>query len=446
MPNNTVYTLNIVNAVIRSSPVLMRDLGGPLNATSINQLAALPYESLNEFVGAIMKVVKSYAYTTIFERADNPFAPFFREKLEAGFTVEDMYIKLFAGHDFDYTGADALKRHKPDVVDMFYSVNFEKEYDISVSLEQAKTAFLTVSGVEQFMAQQYNALYSSAERDIWKECLNIFGEVYANGDYHNISASALSSDTNIKAFLETLKNTISGFRFLSTTYNPLSTEVKTRPEDILVIMPANVKNKVDVQTLAGAFNLDKIEVENQIITVPSENGFGAKLASEGTLALVVDKNFFRIFPQTFDALSQLNASGFFTNTHLLSRWIFSYGRFYNIARIYDESVFYNTELDNKTADEVNFVYSPVMNKVNTLSPYHEATAIESAEVTISMNTAVETEAAATAFKCKIVYANGDDTGIEVRKTVPSGIGGYRCVFKYDQPAASVVAVIEDDPA
>lgn len=350
MSKNSVYTLNIVNSAIQSSPVLMRELGGDLDESTIARLASLPYEALNEFVGAIMKVVKSYAYTTIFERADNPFAPFFREKLEAGFTVEDMYIKLFDGHDFDYTGAAALQRHKPDVVDMFYSVNFEKEYDISVSLEQAKTAFLTLSGVEQFMAQQYNSLYSSAERDIWRECLNIFGEVYTNGDYTETGVSALSSEANIKAFLETLKNTISGFQFLGTSYNPLATEVKTRPEDVLVVMPANVVNKVDVQTLAGAFNLDKIEIRNQIITVPATSGFGAKMASEGTLAIVVDKNFFRIYPQTFDALSQLNASGFFTNTHLLSRWIFSYGRFYNVARIYDSSATYalTTDLKNYT--------------------------------------------------------------------------------------------------
>ena len=431
-------TLKIVNETIKSSPALTRELGGPLTADNVSRLASLSYEGLNEFIGAILKVVKTYAYTTIFERIDNPFAPFFKEKLEAGFTVEDLYIKLFDGHDFDYTGADALKRHKPDVVDLFYSINFEKEYDISVSLEQSRTAFLSLSGIEQFMAQQYNSLFSSAERDIWKKCLEIFGDVYANGDYYNISASALSSDANIKSFLETLKNTISGFQFLGSTYNPLSTDVKTRPEDVLIIMPANVKNKIDVQILAGAFNLDKIEVRNQIITVPASSAFGAKLASEGTLAIVVDKNFFRIYPQTFDTLAQLNASGFFTNTHLLSRWIFSYGRFYNIARIYDASATYHFEIDNKTADSVNYVISaPTV----ATSPYHEGDYAENAIILVA-KVGFETEAAAKLFKATVTDGAGNIIATP-ENTVTQALGGYVSAFEFNQYATDTVMIIED---
>lgn len=422
---NNLITLDVVNTIINKSPVLMRELGGELTEDTISQLAALPYEALNEFVGAIMKLTRSYAYTTIFERANNPFAMFFREKLETGFTIEDLYVKLFDGHDFDYKGENALKRFKPDVASFFYSINFEKEYDISVSLEQSRTAFLSLNGIEQFMASQYNSMYSSAERDIWKQCLEIPSTVYLNGDYVSEGVGALETDADVKNFLETLKNKISEFQFLGNTNNPLKTDVITKPEDVLVILPAWVMNKVDVQTLAGAFNLDKIEIKNQIITVPSDSGFGALMSSRSTLAVIVDRNFFRIFPQTFDALSQLNASGFFTNTHLLSRWIFTYGRFYNIARIYDDE----TPLFNVSADIAPIVYNASNSALNVT----EGPVAEGSTVRVAFGSNIGD---VSTLKARFKYNNGEYEPNELEMTNTGGSLAPVIEITFDMPAAS----------
>lgn len=434
---NNLLTLEIVNTIINKSPVLMRELGGELTAENISRLAAMPYEALNEFVGAIMKITRSYAYTTIFDRANNPFAMFFREKLEAGFTVEDLYVKLFDGHDFDYEGNNALKRFKPNVESFYYSINFEKEYDISVSLEQSRTAFLTLTGIEQFMASQYQSMYSSAERDIWKQCLEIPSTVYLNGDYVSEGTAALDSDADIKDFLEKLKNKISEFQFLGSANNPLKTDIITRPEDVLVILPAWVANKIDVQTLSGAFNLDKIEIKNQIISVPSDSGFGGLMSSRSTLAVIVDRNFFRIFPQTFDALSQLNGSGFFTDTHLLSRWIFSYGRFYNIARIYDQETALFTvtgKLKNITAG------APGGLNLTPDGPYAEGANIKATlpYVVSVNNNVVPTE---NNIKVYLEYADGSRKNVDF--TVGSeAAGAYPISANFDMVAANVILVVE----
>ena len=54
-------------------------------------------------------------------------------------------------------------------------------------------------------------------------------------------------------------------KFVNTTFNSISLKRRTREEDIYILMPYQLRNRIDVNDLAGVFNLDKAEIKGKII-------------------------------------------------------------------------------------------------------------------------------------------------------------------------------------
>jgi len=104
---------------------------------------------------------------------------------------------------------------------------------------------------------------------------------------------------------------------------------RSRPEDILIITKPDVLETINVDYLAGVFNLSKGEITGRIIEVPDDYGFGSYDINKNWLAIVLDKRFFRIYPTLYEGSSILNPASLVTNTFLTTEWVFSYGTFFN---------------------------------------------------------------------------------------------------------------------
>lgn len=313
-----------------------------IDQTNLHELSLLPPETLNEFIGVLTKIVKQYVYDTTFDESDNPFAAFFQEKLPVGGSVEDLYVDLITGDipAWDDDGSVALSRKKPTVQELYHNHNYEMQYKVSTSFVQARTAFLTEGGVNSLLNRIKGTMNSSAQYDLYLQCLELLSTAITNGAMKEKTGYNLDTEAGIKTFLKDLKLVVKDFKFMNSKYNYYGYTTKTPAEDIIIITKPKYLVKIDVDYLAGVFNLDKAELKGRIIEVPDDYGFG-QFDREGSdkeiIAVVMDKRMFRIFPEVFEGGAIYNPASLVTNSFLTLCYIFSYGLFFNAVYFTAES-------------------------------------------------------------------------------------------------------------
>lgn len=306
-----------------------------INKENLRDLTLQPPEVLDKFVNVLAKIVRQYIYDTTFDRNDNPFADLYREKLEVGMSVEDLYVDLITGSvpAWDDDGSVALSRVKPNVTALYHTQNYEMQYKVSESYAQMKEAFLSMGTLDSMKNRILGTLKSSSEYDLYLETLELISTSVMKGAMNIIKAPSYLSSSTIPTFLKLLKDTVDDMQMMGNKYNYYGFTTKTKPEDLIIITKPKYLNTIDVDYLAGVFNLSKAEITDKIIKVPNDYGFGIldREYPDCIYAIICDKRMFRIFPTLHEGGSIYNPAGLFTNVFLTLQYIFSFGLFFNCA-------------------------------------------------------------------------------------------------------------------
>lgn len=225
----------------------------------------------NQFLGALVNrialvIVASKAYK-------NPWSFTKRGTMEAGETIEEIYVNLAKVENFDPGTttnsllADLFGKRKPDVQAAFHSMNFQKKYPVTVSQDQLVTAFTSMEGVSNLIEYIVQSLYTAFEYDEFLMLKFMLYRLALDGKINATTISALSSEANAKAAVKTVKSISNEMTFLKTGYNMAGVYTHTPKEDQMVIIDTDVDATLDVDVLASAFNIDKVKFEGQRILV-----------------------------------------------------------------------------------------------------------------------------------------------------------------------------------
>ena len=389
-------TYNLLNAV--RSALRWEDRIPEINKDTLHNLTTLAPDEMNAFINVMVKVVKQEIYSTTFNREDNPFADFFREMLPAGYAIEDLYVDLIAGAvpAWNDDGSFALSRKKPKVSAIYHKQNYEMQYKVSTSYPQIKSAFLSVEGIDNLLATINATLYSSCEYDLYLQCIELLSTAYHNGAIIPQYGVDISTEAGIKAFLKRIKNAVKEFGFMNTEYNGMKYATRSNKNDVVVIVRSDVRDTLDVDYLAGAYNLSKVELESRIIEVPKNYGFGSYSTEANPIyAMVIDKRFMKVIPTLYEGSAIMNPASLVTNTFLTTAWVFSYACFINAVAF-----------------------------VGGEAPSHNVTVATSAPVTVDKATAKfgdELTVTATADVAKpVFYTSPDGFDVVIVETLANG--------------------------
>ena len=312
-----------------------------INQDNLANLSQLPPTQLNDFIGVIAKIVKQYVYDTTFDSLDNPFAEFYQEKLPVGASVEDLYVDLITGDvpKWDDDGSYALSRKLPTVAELYHNENYEMQYKVSTSFAQMKSAFLTEGGVNSLINRIKGTLNSSAQYDLFLECLRLLATAFNHGAYTYRIGFGYETNAQIQTLLRDIKNTVKDFTFMNNRYNYFGFNTKAKESDIVIITKPDVVSHIDVDYLAGVFNMSKAEIKDRIIYIPDGYGFDGfintlTIDSNATdvinpFMIIMDKRMLRIFPTLMEGGSMYNPASLVDNTFLTLMYIFSYSLFMN---------------------------------------------------------------------------------------------------------------------
>ena len=242
--------------------------------------------------------------------AKNPLSAFDKGTLENGDTIEEAVIKLVEATAYDSTGAGALSRDTREKMAVRYFKNWQRHvYKTSVDFSKLRKILIGEKGAQDEAQKLVSILGQSAINDRYqslKALLHWGTQELTTGQGDSPLVHIGTDQTTIKGLLKALKNAINGMTFVNTTYNSAGLNRATNLEDIMVVMPYTLKNAIDVDELAGVFNLSKDELKARIIVTDSTD----------REVFIVDRNAILKFNRLYEMADQKNADGLFWNYFL----------------------------------------------------------------------------------------------------------------------------------
>lgn len=325
-------TADVVNAILNSGSEQMRaipvraDLNTP---DSMRQIGGyiMQYQALqNEFVSALVnRIVKVLVSSKLYQ---NPWSMFKRGYLEFGETIEEIFVNIAKAHDYNPAVAEKewMKREFPDVLSAFHYVNYEKFYKATIQQGDLRKAFLSWDGVNDLIARIVDSLYSGANRDEFLTMKYMIARNILDGYFYGVPQGTTPQET-----VELVQGYTNLLPFGDTAYNPAGVFTYTMPEDLFIIVNARYLAKLNVEVLAMAFNMDKVEFMGHVIAVDSfgsldlprlnellgsQPGYVAPTTDELQLldninVVMVDRNYWMVYDYLNEFREDYNGEGLY---------------------------------------------------------------------------------------------------------------------------------------
>ena len=259
----------------------------------------------------------------------NPLAVFDKMPVDNGDTIEQAVVKLVDANAYDPTGANALTRDTAVKVAVRYFNNWERHnYKTTIDYSEIRKVLTTGLGAEEVADKIVSALSKSRIHDKFTSLKALLAWGRTAGSYDPSTAVIQSSTTipalsgggiNAKAIIKAIKNTIKGFTFVSTDYNVPALKQSSDVDDIYIVMSYKMKTALDVDELAGVFNLEKDKIDAKIIEIDADDNY----------IYVLDERAILDFTRLYEMVNQLNADGLFWNYFLHVSDLFAISPLFN---------------------------------------------------------------------------------------------------------------------
>ena len=264
---------------------------------------------LNEFIGLLKKVVYTAVYTKTF---NNPLAQLEGERMPLGNFVEDVYINPAKSHLFDVNNfAALLTKFEAEMAVQYLPVNYDLQFAVTITREKIRTAFTSWQTLESLITGMIQSLSNGAFLSRYTATKSLLTGAYKGNNVQYQVISDVTDEQSAKALIRQMRSAFSKFQIPSTKYNAwekvkgdrMSLQTWSNPEDIVVLISADVESLVDVEVLAAAFNMNKADFLGRVIVVDDFNIYN----QDGTLsvdgsnikAAIMDKSWFKIKTQDF---------------------------------------------------------------------------------------------------------------------------------------------------
>ena len=345
-----IDNVTFVKALTTATSQEFKDRIGATTQANIKKIGETitTYPTLkNEFINVLTnQVSKQLFFNKVWE---NPYKMFNRGQLPYGKSIESIFVDIVKGKDrtrqtnASNLASDLLSRQTPNVKVEYYTENFQHQYPTTLSDEELKGAFRTANGLSEMTARILQAPLTGAEFDqflmIKHALANLktaqvkIGKTAYNGLTAKEKANLIT--TTVKAYVKKLK-------FLSNNYNAQGVMTFSRPTDLYLFVPADISAFLDVEQLATAFNISKVELPTRVLDIDNfqkvntGNDASSNPYVEDTDALfyLIDKDAIQLYETLNESESFRNPQAKYTNIWF-DRWgIIASCHFANAIKFY----------------------------------------------------------------------------------------------------------------
>lgn len=264
---------------------------------------------LNDFVSLLKKVVYTAVYNKTF---NNPLAMLEGERMPLGQFIEDTYVNPAKARGFNVNDfAGLLQKYEAQVATQYISVNSDLQYCVTITREKIRNAFTSWDNLEGFVSGMVNSLFNGAYIHRYEATKGLILGAYKGNNIQYETVSAVADEATAKALVEKIRATFSKMQIPSTKYNAwnkvkggeLALKTWSDPQDIVVLISADIDAKVSVQSLAYAFNMSEADFIARKIVVDdfSQYNEDGSVAVDGSAiqCVICDKAWFKLKTQDF---------------------------------------------------------------------------------------------------------------------------------------------------
>lgn len=265
---------------------------------------------LNDFVGLLKKVVYTAVYSKTF---NSPLAQLEGERMPLGQFVEEAYINPLKPRKFDINDfAGLLQKYDSEVATQYLTVNSDLQYCVTITREKLRNAFTSWANLEEFITGMSNALFNGAYVTRYNQTKALPLAAFQKGAIKYEVITDVTDEQTAKNLIRKIRADYNKMQIPSTKYNAwqdvkgddaFALKTWTNPEDLIILISADVEALVDVEVLAAAFNLDKDSFIARKITVDdfSQYNDDGTVAVDGSMikAVLCDRAWFKIKTQDF---------------------------------------------------------------------------------------------------------------------------------------------------
>lgn len=301
---------------------------------------------LNDFVGLLKKVVFTAVYNKTF---NNPLAGLEGERMPLGNFIEDVYVNPAKARGFNVNDfAGLLQKYEAEVATQYLAVNSDLQYAVTITREKIRNAFTSWDQLEGLISGMVNSLWNGAYITRYNQAKGLPLAAF-KADTTAIKYEVINNpvdEATAKNLVRKMRADYSKMQIPSTRFNAWS-DVKgegafalktwSDPEDIIVMISADVEALVDVEVLAAAFNMSKTDFLGRVIVVDdfSQYDDDGTVKVDGSMikAVLADRSWFKIKTQDFAMDEFYNANNRTWQYYLNDVRMVNYSLFAN-AKIY----------------------------------------------------------------------------------------------------------------
>lgn len=357
----------------------------------------------NQFINALVNRIGMERITYLMW--SNPWSWAKQGKLELGETVEEIWLGLAKAYVFNPEKSETrfLKREEPDVLSAFHSVNYRIFYKITVTMQQLKTAFLSVDGLINFVESLIASTGRSASADEYMVMKYTLAIALLNGNVKTVKIPAITKE-NAEDVITAVTTVTNNFQFplASMQYNRAGVQNTVNLDDTFILESTDANALIKVNALANAFNIDEVKFMGHVVM---HDGLGNYDWGRMRDLFSEDPSF---EPFNESQIAMLNS----VKIIAMSR---------RFLQIYDNYEYMGEPLRNGEGLFENYFYH--VGKVLSTSPFHACVAFTNSAdgeltVTISPQTASVTAGQSVSFLANVV-----STGFQVLDVTWTVTGG-----------------------
>ena len=284
------------------------------DSTTIGEFGAPILDSqnlnvMNDFISLLKKIVYTAVYNKTF---NNPLVQLEGERMPLGQFIEDVYVNPAKARGFNVNDfAGLLQKYEAEVATQYLTINSDLQYCVTVTREKVRNAFTSWDQLEGLISGMVNSLYNGAYIQRYNATKGLVTAAFTGNNVQYQKITNPTDEQTAKSFIRQLRAAFSKMQIPSTKFNAwnkvkggrLALKTWSDPEDIVVLISADIEALVDVEVLAAAFNMSKADFMGRVIVVDDFSQYD----DEGTLvvdgsdikAMIADRAWFKIKTQDF---------------------------------------------------------------------------------------------------------------------------------------------------
>ena len=326
-----IDNVTFVKALSSAASQEFKDRIGSVTAGNIKKIGetitAYP-TAKNEFVNVLTnQVSKQLFFNKVWE---NPYKMFNRGQLPYGKSIESIFIDIVKGKDrtrqtnASNLASDLLSRQTPNVKVEYHTENFQQQYPTTISDEELKGAFRNANGLSEMTARILQAPLTGAEFDQFLMIKHALANLKcAEVKIGKTAYNALTNQQKANAITTAVKAYVKKLKFLSNNYNAQGVMTFSRPSDLYLFVPADISAFLDVEQLASAFNISKVELPTRVLDIDNFQKPNPTTSEASTKPYVEDTDalFYLIDKDAIQLYETLNESESFRNPQTIYLYI-----------------------------------------------------------------------------------------------------------------------------